>query len=170
MTTKVYLWDVLARRARVKWKMWTDSTHLGWDEWWATVSSRYGVMDGNEECKYKWGGPVKGDVKHGMNGEVEHVQHWREGSTIGMVVQGHCCKLVLVDYCLHCRVGRSTWIHGIIEGVVCYWSTMRMREYECECKKVDECKKRRITKERQRNRWNEEQKGWKGDKKLGGEG
>ena len=38
---------------------------------------------------------------------------------------------------------------------------------QCGCTNANA--KRRTTKERQRKRHNKEQKGWKGDKKLGGE-
>ena len=51
MAAKVYLWDVMARRGKVKWKVWMDSAQEE-GEWWATDPGiRDGVMNGTEECK-----------------------------------------------------------------------------------------------------------------------
>ena len=144
MAAKVYLWDVMARREKVKWKVWMDSAQEE-GEWWATVSSiRNGVMNGTEECKCAWGEPVKGDIKHGMvGGEGKCARGRREDCALGVVVHGHghCCERVLVDCCLRCRVEEvREYLHGNIEDVVRHWPTVRMRE--CECKKEGEREKK----------------------------
>ena len=97
------------------------------------------------------------------------------GSERGLHLESDCtwtllqaCSCVLVDCCLHCRAERSMQMHGIIEEVVRHWSAMRIRE--CECKKEGERKKKMTMKERQRKTRSEEQKGWKRDKNLRGEG
>ncbi|EJD04705.1 uncharacterized protein FOMMEDRAFT_153777 [Fomitiporia mediterranea MF3/22] len=112
---------------------------------------RNGVMDSTEECKCVWGKCVKSDVKQGLYEGVEH--YARVCSSIV------ACAAEQEEEREYMELLKKSFSIG-----------QQCGSANANAKRKRNVKKRRITKERQRKQQNEEQKGWKGDKKLGGEG